>query len=698
MCVSIGYTQDFGCYSTPTSSNGYSISRGVYNTANQDSLFWIKYETPLTNDGYHKSMWNKYQVKMEGEIIDGKKEGLWTIYLKGGNAFYRLNYLSNLKDGTCEKYLMSKSDTILSMKGYYKNDLKEGKFMYFHKKDTIISYFENYSEGKLNGISKDFHFSRDNTKYLGTINNYNNGKKDGIEKRYKLDKNDIPYLYEISEYINGKQIGKEIIFSSTGDTIRIEDYSSNEPYGSLEYLKDEYNGKWLISFIEKNGITKHYNFSWTGDTTSIEIYEANKRISKYFTLDSLDNIWKIDRKINYYNDKSDFNYEKYYNNGQLAFKILFKDSLLYTAICAYSIEGDKLDVGTLKDGNGIFNCFYSNGKLKSSYSYENSICVGKIFNYFQNGDIKINALMYKVAPKAFSFTKYTNEGNDINLYYLDNNLYGKIDCFYKNTSKRSEIVYDTTNSITSFKYYFDNNSISTIFTMLDNEKIGKYYSYYRNGNLEIEENYKNISKGKSVKDGVWNYYFEDGKLKSSIHYNKGKKEGESKYYDETGLLRRVEVIENNGENYSIFDGDTVNYTDTNGLKHGKWITLKNSYYQGESICNDIPNSIRYYKNDKPIGIWEEKYRFYHGTKKIVWLDSTITYIYIYNDDNILIEEGEMVDAEMKFGIWKEYQSENGFLSAKGQYFYNEKIGVWEIYKKNGKLKKVIDYSKNKSKR
>ncbi|SDF32600.1 hypothetical protein [Cellulophaga baltica] len=48
------------------------------------------------------------------------------------------------------------------------------------------------------------------------------------------------------------------------------------------------------------------------------------------------------------------------------------------------------------------------------------------------------------------------------------------------------------------------------------KKIGKWKSYYRNGNLHISANYY-----KGLNDGIWNYYDEDGTLSSTDKYHKG---------------------------------------------------------------------------------------------------------------------------------------------------------------------------------
>jgi len=97
---------------------------------------------------------------------------------------------------------------------------------------------------------------------------------------------------------------------------------------------------------------------------------------------------------------------------------------------------------------------------------------------------------------------------------------------------------------------------------------------------------------------------------------------------------------------------------------------------------------------------------YKENEKITKVDdgdlftSVVTYedhyghrVYVYNKNDILLSEGESVGEYHKFGIWKEYHPVKGYLLEKGEYSFGFRIGIWETYKKNGKLKKLIDYSK-----
>jgi len=151
----------------------------------------------------------------------------------------------------------------------------------------------------------------------------------------------------------------------------------------------------------------------------------------------------------------------------------------------------------------------------------------------------------------------------------------------------------------------------------------------------------------------------------------------------------VKVIGFNGEIYNIYDNDTVNQIDEKGRKQGKWISIPRSYF--ENSCNYNPNQIKYYKNDKPTGTWE--YYSYDGkllTERIVWQDSINSYCQSWGYNGKLIEEGSMIN-ETKNGEWKEYDYNKGYLKYKGYYNCGRKEGIWQEFKKNGKMIKKIEY-------
>jgi len=681
-----GYSQDFGCFNEPSfgSESVFSLNS---TQVNYDSLLWIPYKLPSTNDGYYKAMWNKYQIKMEGNIINGMRNGLWRIFLKNENIYYQGNFIDDKKEGEWKRFEIYSNDTILRMDGFYKNNLREGKFISYGR-DTVIYEISNYKAGKLDGEYIYYSFLRSNKKHLDMVINYKDDKKNGLEKEYKLDDKGKLYLYGISEYLNDERVGKSFEFSCKGDTLSMTDDN-----GFLQYEQRMVGKKLLLDYSKKNDTIIHIDYSDNGDTTKFEISTHDKYFGKIYLQDTLDKKWKIDKALNYIDGLTDGIYKKYFSNGQLAYEIQLKKGLLYTAVCAFTKDGRKLDIGTLKNGNGTLKIYFPDGNLKSSFTYHNSTCQGSICSYYKNENLEIVGIMYSNKPSAIELSSYTDD--DLNKNNLKNNLFGDIKCYHENGTSMSTIRYDTINKITSYEYFFMNGNPSCSFFKINKKETGEYATFYENGKLEVVGKYKITKDSNSVKDSIWTYYFKEGNLRASISYNEGRKTGQSRYYDKTGKLRRVEIIEDDGTLYNIFDSDTVNYTDKNGLKQGKWVSFPYSFLNNEEFCNDTPDNTEYYKDGHPVGVWEKTQRFYDETEKYIWTDSTLAYCYIYNKKNQRVAEGDIIYPEFMFGLWKEYDKSEGYLKAEGQYYFSTKVGSWKIFKKNGKVKEVIDYNKNR---
>ena len=194
--------------------------------------------------------------------------------------------------------------------------------------------------------------------------------------------------------------------------------------------------------------------------------------------------------------------------------------------------------------------------------------------------------MLGIKPSTLEFDEYIDD--DINHYYLEKAINSvDIKCYHENKTNMSIINNDTINKITSLTYFYTNGNLSSISSEINNKSTGKYAKYYEDGKLAEEGKYKITKDSSSQKDSIWNYYYKEGLLRASIFYNEGKIKGSSKYYDKIGKLRRIEIIENDGKHYNIFDGDTVNYTDKNGLKQGKWIGFPYSFMSEKEFCDDM---------------------------------------------------------------------------------------------------------------
>jgi len=169
------------------------------------------------------------------------------------------------------------------------------------------------------------------------------------------------------------------------------------------------------------------------------------------------------------------------------------------------------------------------------------------------------------------------------------------------------------------------------------EKNGKQTSYYENGKISKEENYKD-----GIKDGKWNLYYRSGKVKGEGNYKNGKKVGKQTSYYENG---KVEI--------------ESNFQD--GRLDGKW----RFYFKNERV--------KFEKN------------FNDGK-----LDGKQTSYY----ENGKISKEENYKSRQKNGKQTSYY-ENGKISKEENYKDGIKDGRWTSYYENGKVKSEKNYKDGK---
>jgi antitoxin component YwqK of YwqJK toxin-antitoxin module len=77
----------------------------------------------------------------------------------------------------------------------------------------------------------------------------------------------------------------------------------------------------------------------------------------------------MSRKGTYKNNKLNGDYYEYYNNGKLKIHAKYEIGLFWNIIVYQDINGNKLDYGTLENGNGIVCTYSSKGKIRAKGEY-----------------------------------------------------------------------------------------------------------------------------------------------------------------------------------------------------------------------------------------------------------------------------------------------------------------------------------------
>lgn len=338
------------------------------------------------------------------------------------------------------------------------------------------------------------------------------------------------------------------------------------------------------------------------------------------------------------NSKEHGKWTYWYENGETQLICFYSNGLPDSLWQWFDESGSCLRIGNYKNGieHGVWINYYKNGTVSDSGSYYESRMHGEWKYRFENGNIYQIGYFKRNLQDSIWKTYYENgqlsnsgemkNGNPFGLwttYYEDGQLSSKINYLTDNKSFIEDAWDFEGNHIVIkgngvFKSFSNTGQLLLKGNIKDGEKVGKWISYFENGDLKEEGTYKNElykiinswdSKGEqTVKDGQGFYktyfpnkesIFETGKIENGLregtwktyyessnttylenNYIKGQLTGIQKYYFESGQL------------YS--SGEMKD-----GLREREW----NWYYENGNISSTV-NFISDKKEGKQI-IWSE---------------------------------------------------------------------------------------------
>jgi len=327
--------------------------------------------------------------------------------------------------------------------------------------------------------------------------------------------------------------------------------------------------------------------------------------------------------------------------------------------------------------------------------------------YYGNGNISSEGYMKDGKPDGFWKTYYIN---------------GKI----KSAGIRNNFVLDSI-----WLFYYDNGNIKESISYLNGKKNGYYYNYQQlDENTEISQQ-NAISKElylNDQKNGKSYYYYPDGNVRQIINYKDDKKHGISFEFSRDSIIQVVLSYHNN----FLIDRELINNTDENGLRQGIWkeffsnnnIRIESAYlnnklhgiYKEYNISGRIINSFRYdmgeivdnnledvveieidnqfndqgkiiasggYRGDTPVGTHRE----YTEDEDVIKTKN-------YNDYGKVIAKGNVNNKGYKQGEW-EFYYDNGSLKSTGSYLDNQKHAKWVYYYPSGQIEQTGNYKQGK---
>ncbi|WP_075343226.1 toxin-antitoxin system YwqK family antitoxin [Tenacibaculum agarivorans] len=182
-------------------------------------------------DGKRDGIWRKYysngDIRYEGEFRNGKEIGRFLFYNRGSSyPSIVKDFAENSDIATVKFYNKSRVKTEGQMKGKQ----RIGKWTYYFTDGTTVFSEENYENGQLHGMLKNYYMNGK----LTEESEYSNGKKHGVSKIYSED----GVLIEEVHFVNGLLDGEAKYFDLKGVIKEKGKYKDNKRIGKWEYYID----------------------------------------------------------------------------------------------------------------------------------------------------------------------------------------------------------------------------------------------------------------------------------------------------------------------------------------------------------------------------------------------------------------------------------------------------------------------------
>jgi|SRR5690606_25568091 len=155
--------------------------------------------------------WKKEEPK--GQLINGKKNGLWTTHYKNGQLESSESYLNDTLHG--RQLIYYPSGQLHIKRTYLKGKEIDSTFWYHSNGQINVEEFRD-SLGRKQGLFKIYHANGQPSQIAYS--------KDGEFDGESLSYFDNGQPWHIKHYKLGERVGTWIEFSKTGDTIKVEKY------------------------------------------------------------------------------------------------------------------------------------------------------------------------------------------------------------------------------------------------------------------------------------------------------------------------------------------------------------------------------------------------------------------------------------------------------------------------------------------
>ena len=473
-------------------------------------------------DGYNKLYYPNGKISSEGFMRNGQPDGYWKTYFPSG---------------------------VMKSEGNRKNHLLDSVWIFYNEAGDTLQKV-NYVMGKRNGYTFGYNVMH---------------AKDPMN-RGKIVSKEL--------YVNDKREGQSIYYFTNGQ------------------IKEEV----LFANNKRHGVSKEYNEG--GTLITIQRFNngtlvERERLNRIDAQGLKQGVWKtfypngrIKSEINYKDDLITGAYKEYDENGNVSMLLQYAKGVLIEEQDTAAMEIE------------IRNQVDADGNLVYSGSYKENIPVG-IHRMFDKNGAVINAFLYHDDGTKLGEGIITNDGKkegDWKYFNRDgsiraqgkfvNNLeQGTWTYFFPHGKTEQSGIFKNGKTNGLWKWYYEDGNMKREEEFFEGKEEGLCIEYdtlgeiivqgsYFDGQKEGEWYYKvgdYSEKGKYVgdlKDGKWQAFYSDGKLKYEGNFVQGNPDGEHVFYYPNGQIKEINyyVMGISEKNWKKFDENgllliTITYRD-----------------------------------------------------------------------------------------------------------------------------------------
>jgi antitoxin component YwqK of YwqJK toxin-antitoxin module len=184
----------------------------------------------------------------------------------------------------------------------------------------------------------------------------------------------------------------------------------------------------------------------------------------------------------------------------------------------FDLKENQIEIKGQYDENGkktgVWEEYYENGQLKTSYHYLHGEKHGVFKSYYEDGTLWMHMDKFVNGKREGQWKSYHENGKPWTFIQLVN---------------------DKENG--EFINHYKNGNIESKGRKVNGKETGEWKNYYDNGKLKQAGKMEN---GKAV--GVWKLYYENGKLQATGEVKDGKQSGDWKFYNEDGSFKETKNV------------------------------------------------------------------------------------------------------------------------------------------------------------